>query len=56
MKVNFNDTAVFQDQTQLNRTTTEDTDITNFIGANTIGNAAKAVLPGSILTATATRR
>jgi flagellar L-ring protein FlgH len=51
VKVNFNDTAVFQDQTQLNRTTTEDTEITNFIGANTIGNAAKAVLPGSVLTA-----
>ncbi len=51
VKVNFNDTAVFQDQTQLTRTTTEDTEITNFIGANTIGNAAKAVLPGSVLTA-----
>jgi flagellar L-ring protein precursor FlgH len=51
VKVNINDTAQFQDQTQLNRTSTEDTEITNFIGANTIGNAAKAVLPGSILTA-----
>ena len=51
VKVNINDTAQFQDQTQLSRTTTEDTEITNFIGANTIGNAAKAVLPGSILTA-----
>jgi flagellar L-ring protein precursor FlgH len=51
VKVNINDTAQFQDQTQLNRTTTEDSEITNFIGANTIGNAAKAVLPGSILTA-----
>jgi flagellar L-ring protein FlgH len=51
VKVNINDTAQFQDQTQLSRTSTEDTEITNFIGANTIGNAAKAVLPGSILTA-----
>ena len=51
VKVNINDTAQFQDQTQLSRTTTEDTEITNFIVANTIGNAAKAVLPGSILTA-----
>src|SRR5271156_3022120 len=51
VKVNINDTAIFQDQTQLSRTSTEDTEITNFIGANTIGNAAKAVLPGSILTA-----
>jgi flagellar L-ring protein precursor FlgH len=51
VKVNINDTAQFQDQTQLSRTSTEDTEITNFIGANTIGNPAKAVLPGSILTA-----
>jgi flagellar L-ring protein precursor FlgH len=53
VKVNINDTAQFQDQTQLNRTSTEDTEITNFIGANTIGAAAKAtaILPGSVLTA-----
>jgi flagellar L-ring protein precursor FlgH len=51
VKVNINDTAQFQDQTQLTRTTTEDTEITNFIGANAITNPAKAVLPGSILTA-----
>jgi flagellar L-ring protein FlgH len=52
VKVNINDTAQFQDQTQLSRTTTEDSEITNFIGANTLGSsAAKAVLPGSILTA-----
>jgi flagellar L-ring protein FlgH len=51
VKVNVNDTAVFQDQTQLNRTSTEDSEITNFIGANTITNPAKAVLPGSVLTA-----
>src|SRR5579864_7939104 len=51
VKVNINDTAVFADQTQLTRTSTEDTEITNFIGANAITNPAKAVLPGSILTA-----
>jgi flagellar L-ring protein precursor FlgH len=51
VKVNINDTAQFQDGTQLSRTSTEDTGITNFIGANTIPNPAKAVLPGSILTA-----
>jgi flagellar L-ring protein FlgH len=51
VKVNINDTAQFQDQTQLNRTTTEDTEITNFIGANTFTGAARAVLPGSVLTA-----
>jgi flagellar L-ring protein FlgH len=51
VKVNINDTAEFQDQTQLQRSTTEDSAITNFIGANTISNPAKAVLPGSLLTA-----
>jgi flagellar L-ring protein FlgH len=51
VKVNINDTAQFQDQTQLSRTTTEDSGITNFIGANTIPRPAKAILPGSILTA-----
>jgi flagellar L-ring protein precursor FlgH len=51
VKVNINDTAQFQDQTQLSRTTTEDSAITNFIGAKTIANPAKAVLPGSLLTA-----
>jgi flagellar L-ring protein FlgH len=51
VKVNVNDTAEFQDQTQLTRSTTEDSQITNFIGANTIPNPAKAVLPGSLLTA-----
>ena len=51
VKVNINDTAEFQGQTQLQRSTTEDSAITNFIGANTIANPAKAVLPGSLLTA-----
>ena len=51
VKININDTAIFQDQTQVSRTATEDTGITNFIGANTITNTAKAVLPGRILSA-----
>jgi flagellar L-ring protein FlgH len=51
VRVNINDTAEFQDQTQLTRSTTEDSNITNFIGANTIPNPAKSVLPGSVLTA-----
>jgi flagellar L-ring protein FlgH len=51
VKVNINDTAEFQDQTHLTRSTTEDSNITNFIGANTIANPAKAVLPGSVLAA-----
>jgi len=50
VKVNINDTAQFQDETQRSRTTTEDSTISNFIGANTIVNPAKAVLPGSLLT------
>jgi flagellar L-ring protein FlgH len=51
VKVNINDTAEFQDQTQVSRSTTEDSGISNFIGANTIVNPAKAVLPGRLLTA-----
>ena len=51
VKVNINDTAQFQDQTQLNRTSTEDTEISNFIGANTLSPPAKKFLPGSVLTA-----
>jgi len=52
VKVNINDTAIFQDQTQLSRTTTEDSAITNFVGANALGGSvATAVLPGSLLTA-----
>jgi len=54
VKVNINDTAIFQDQTQLNRSTTEDSAITNFIGANTIANPSKAILPGSLLTTNGT--
>jgi flagellar L-ring protein FlgH len=51
VKVNINDTAQFQDQTQVSRTATQDNEITNFLGANRINNPAKAVLPGSIITA-----
>lgn len=51
VKVNINDTAQFQDQTQVQRTSTEDSGITNFLGSNTIVHPAKAILPGSIITA-----
>ena len=51
VKVNINDTAQFANETQRSRTTTEDSAITNFIGANTIANPAKAVLPGAIIAA-----
>ena len=36
VKVNINDTAQFENETQRSRSTTEDSAITNFIGANTI--------------------
>jgi len=49
--VNITDQANFANETQRSRTTTEDSGITNFIGANTINNPSKAVLPGRILTA-----
>ena len=51
VKVNINDTAEFQDQTKINHTATEDSGISNFIGANTIVNPSKAVLPGRLLSA-----
>jgi len=49
VKVHVNDTAQFANETQRTRTTTEDTAITNFLGANTIPNPARAVLPGTVL-------
>jgi flagellar L-ring protein FlgH len=51
VKVNINDTAQFQDQTQITHTATEDSGISDFIGSKTIANPAKAVLPGRILSA-----
>jgi len=54
VKVNINDTAQFQDQTQLTRSTTEDSSVSNFLGANVIKNPATAVLPGSLLTTNGT--
>jgi flagellar L-ring protein FlgH len=51
VKVNINDTAQFQDQTQVQRTSTEDSNVSNFLGAKTITNPAKSILPGSIISA-----
>jgi len=51
VKVNINDTAQFQDQTQVQRTSTEDSNISNFLGAKTITNPAKSILPGSVISA-----
>jgi flagellar L-ring protein FlgH len=51
--VNITDTANFNNETQRNRTTTEDSGITNFIGSQTITQANK-ILPGRLLTADGT--
>src|ERR1700739_1480844 len=49
--VNITDQANFANETQRSRTNTEDSGITNFLGASLLnGNAAK-VLPGRLLTA-----
>ena len=50
VKVNISDSAQFQNETQRSLTGTEDSGITNFIGAKTIPNPARSVLPGRILT------
>jgi flagellar L-ring protein precursor FlgH len=52
--VNITDKAAIENETQRSRTNKEDSGVTNFIGANTITNPAKAVLPGRILTADST--
>jgi flagellar L-ring protein precursor FlgH len=48
VKVNLNDTAEFQDQTNVQRSATEDSALTGFLGSNTI-TSARAPLPGAIL-------
>src|SRR5271169_5208786 len=48
VKVNINDTAQFANETQRSRSTTEDSAITNFLGANTI-TAPHPPLPGTLL-------
>src|SRR5215203_6888869 len=52
--VNITDKANFANETQRSRTSTEDSGITDFIGADTLGAQAKKVLPGRILTADST--
>ena len=49
--VNITDKAAIANETQRSRTNTEDSGITDFIGAKTLGNPANKVLPGRILTA-----
>jgi flagellar L-ring protein precursor FlgH len=47
----INDQANFANETQRNQTGSQNSAITDFIGAKTITNPAKSVLPGSLLTA-----
>ena len=54
VKVRITDSATVQNETQRSRTSGENSGITDFIGAKTIPNPAKAVLPGRILTADST--
>src|SRR6187551_2051784 len=52
--VNITDKANIANETQRSRTNSEDSGITDFIGAKTLGAQAKKVLPGRILTADST--
>src|SRR6266480_4768991 len=52
--VNITDKANFANETQRSRTNKEDSGVTDFIGAQTLGVQAKKILPGRILTADST--
>jgi flagellar L-ring protein precursor FlgH len=52
--VNITDQANFANETQRSRSNKEDSGITDFIGAKTLGAQAQKVLPGRILTADST--
>jgi len=52
--VNITDQANFANETQRSRSNKEDSGITDFIGAKTLGTQAQKVLPGRILTADST--
>jgi flagellar L-ring protein precursor FlgH len=52
--VNITDKANIANETQRSRTNTEDSGITDFIGAKTLGANAQKILPGRILTADST--
>ena len=52
--VNITDKANLSNETQRSRTNSEDSGITDFIGAKTLGVQAQKVLPGRILTADST--
>src|SRR6201990_691156 len=52
--VNITDKANLSNETQRSRTNSEDSGITDFIGAKTLGTQAQKILPGRILTADST--
>src|SRR6202048_184381 len=52
--VNITDQANFANETQRNRTSKEDSGISDFVGAKTLGAQAQKVLPGRILTTDST--
>src|ERR1700710_2608588 len=52
--VNITDKANIANETQRSRTAKEDSGVTDFIGAQTLGVQAKKILPGRILTADST--
>src|ERR1700758_3212425 len=52
--VNNTHHANFANQTQRDRTSKEDSGITDFIGSKTLGTQAQKVLPGRVLTADGT--
>src|SRR6202043_1818328 len=49
--VNITDQANFANETQRTRTNKEDSGVTDFLGAKTLGAQAQKILPGRILTA-----
>jgi len=49
--VNITDKANIENETQRSRKNSEDSGVTDYIGAKTLSNPAKAILPGRILTA-----
>src|SRR6185369_1496114 len=52
--VNITDQANFANETQRNRTSKEDSGVTDFIGSKALGAQAQKVLPGRLLTADGT--
>ncbi len=51
VKVKITDKAKYENETLRSRANKEDSGITDFIGSKTIGNPAKSILPGRLLTA-----